>query len=135
MDTKTLVKEQLDAGAKLVEQLPQNGFEVSAAFWLKGTENGQWRFYIVSPLVETAGFGEAHRQLEKLLRQMPESLWIRPLNIWLIGPTDPIAQDVLEFLRRIPSHWGGPIPWEGITLGRMSVEDAFLYRPPVAASS
>src|SRR5437867_2081652 len=46
VDTNTLVSDLVEDGQSIVEQLPQDGFEVMAAFWLKTAENGQWRFYI-----------------------------------------------------------------------------------------
>ena len=131
MDTDTLVKDLIDDGRKLVEELPQHGFEVTAAFWLKASEDGKWAFYIVSPVVEAEGLVKAYRQLHPLVRKMPQPFWIDPLEIKLIGPTNSIAQDVLAIHRRVPGPRVSPIRWGGTKLGNMSIEGAYLYPLPV----
>jgi hypothetical protein len=131
MDTDTLVENLLDDGRNLVEELPRHGFEVSAAVWLKASENGKWYFYIVSPLVDTEGLIGAYRRLHPLVRARPQPFWIDPLEIRLIGPNNPIARDVLAGLRRIPGPRVSPIRWSGTWLGNVSIEGAYLYPPPV----
>ena len=58
-------------------------------------------------------------------------LRIDPLEIKLIGPSNPIAQDVLAILRRAPGPRVSPIRWRGTRLGNVSVEGAYLYPLPV----
>lgn len=133
MATDTLVENLIDDGRKLVEELPHRGFEVSAAFWLQASENNKWYFYIVSPAVDTEGPVKAYRQLHPLVRAMPQPFWIDPLEIKLIGPNNPIAQDVLSALRRTAPPRACPIRWGGKYLGNVSVEEAYLY--PVSATT
>lgn len=114
MDTDTLVDNLLGDGQKLVEDLPRRGFEVTAAFWIKPTVDGKWRFYIVSPVVDAEGSLEAYGRLHPLVRAMPQPLRIDPLKIKLIGPTHPIAKDVLAIDRRAARPQEGPIRWPGI---------------------
>lgn len=135
MDTTSLVSELTDDGKRIAEHLPQVGFEVTAAFWLKKAEDGQWYFYIVSPLAESERLNDAYSRLFTLIRRMPEPHWIDPLEVRLIGPSNPIAADVLAIHNRIPgasklaTHWGGK------KLGNVSVEGAYLYPLPATASS
>lgn len=133
MATDTLVKNLIDDGQKLVEELPQRGFDMTAAFWLQASENNKWYFYIVSPVVDTEGLAKAYRQLHPLVRAMPQPFWIDPLEIKLIGPNNPIAQDVLAVLRRAAGPRACPIRWGGKYLGNVSVEEAYLY--PVSATT
>src|SRR5436309_15670036 len=107
MDTDTLVENLIDDGRKLVEELPQRGFEVTAAFWLKASEDGKWYYYIVSPVVEAEGLAKAYRRLHPLVRAMPQPFWIDPLEIKLISPSNPIARDVIAIHGRVP----GPPVW------------------------
>src|SRR5947209_20101459 len=111
MDTDTLVENLIDDGQKLVERLPQDGFEVTAAFWLKASEDDKWYFYIVSPVVDTEGLAKAYRRLHPLVRAMSQPFWIDPLEIKLIGPSNPIAQDVLAIHSRAPGPRVSPIRW------------------------
>jgi hypothetical protein len=132
MDTDTLVERRIDDGRKLVERLPLEGFDVRAAFWLKASEDGKWRFYIVSPAVEAEGLAGAYRRLHPLVRAMPQPFWIDPLEIKLIGLRSPIAQDILAIHARTPGPNVCPIRWGGRRLGDVSVEGAYLYTLPAA---
>jgi len=124
MDTDTLVESLIDDGQKLVEALSLHGFEVAAAFWLKASEDGKWNFYIVSPAVDAEGIAKAYRRLHPLVRAMPQPFFIDPLDIRLIGPTNPIARDVMAIpdVRRLR--------WNGKWLGNVSIDDAYLYAMP-----
>src|ERR1700694_4570599 len=102
MDTESLVENLIDDGQKLVEEVLQRGFPVTAAFWLKASEDDRWYFYIVSPVVDDEGLAQGYRRLHPLVRRVPEPLGIDPLEIKLIGPSNPIAQDVLAIHRRAP---------------------------------
>jgi hypothetical protein len=133
MDTDTLVENLIDDGRKLVDELPQRGFDVTAAFWLKPSEDGKWYFYIVSPMVDAEGILKAYGLLHPPVRAMPQPFSIDPLKIKLIGPTNPIARDVLTILGRVSGPHASPIPWGGIELGSMSIEGAYLY--PVLATT
>jgi hypothetical protein len=87
----------------------------------------------VSPLVDAEGPVKAYMQLHPLVWKMPRPSWIDPLEIKLIGPTNPIAQDVLAIHRRVPGPRVSPIRWGGTKLGNVSIEGAYLYPPPVTA--
>src|SRR5437016_742086 len=100
MDTDTLVEKLIDDGQKLVDRLPQDGFDVTAAFWLKPAEADQWYFYMASPVVEREGLSVAYRRLHALIRGMPQPFWIDPLEVKLIGASNPITQDVLDIHKR-----------------------------------
>ena len=135
MDTSTLVKELVEDGKRIVEQLPQDGFELTAAFWLKASEDGQWYFYIVSPVAEREHLNDAYRQLYTLIRRMPQLSWLDPLEVKLIGPTNPIAKDVLAIHTRVPGPRMSPLHWGGKVLGSVNVEGAYLYPLPAVTST
>jgi hypothetical protein len=134
VDTTTLVDDLIEDGRKIVEQLPQGGFEVTAAFWLKAAEDGQWYFYIVSPVAERERLSEAYGWLHTLIRTMPPPRWIDPLEVKLIGPSNPIAREVLVIHNRGPGPNGCPIRWGGQQLGNIRIDEAYLYPLPAAAS-
>jgi hypothetical protein len=127
MDSDTLVETLVDDGRKLVEELPQRGFEVAAAFWLKPSESGKWSYYIVSPLVDSDSLGAAYGQLYPHVRAMPQPFWLSPLEIKLIGPSDPLGRDVIAIIKRFPGLRPAPIPWRGYWLGNRSVDGAYIY--------
>jgi hypothetical protein len=128
VDTTTLVSDLVEDGRRIIEQLTKNGFEVTAGFWLKKAEDGQWYFYIASPAAESERLSVGYGRLFTLIREMPPPHWIDPLEVRLIGPSSPLARDVLGILNRAPNPTGGPIRWGGTVLGNVSIEDAYLYR-------
>ena len=135
MDTNTLVNDLIEDGRRIVDQLPSDGFEVTTAFWLKAAEDGDWYFYIVSPVAEPERFNGAYGRLHTLIRQMPQPHWIDPLEVKLIGPSNPIAKDVLAIHRSALGPQDRPMRWNGNQLGNVRVDGAYLYPLPAAASS
>lgn len=133
MDTNTLVNELVEDGKKIVEQLPRDGFEVTAAFWLKAAEDGEWYFYIASPVAEAERLSDAYRKLYSIIRRMPEPHWIDPLEVKLIGSSNPIAKDVLDIHKRFGGLNVCPIRWGGKELGNVRVEEALVYPLPATA--
>jgi len=130
MDTDTLVEKRIDDGRKLVDELAQSGFKATAAFWLKASDDGKWNFYLVSPVVDAGGLGKAYRLLHPLVRARPQPIWIDPLEIKLIGPSNPSAREVLSIHSRIRGPHVSPLSWGGTKLGNMSIEGAYLYPLP-----
>ena len=134
MDTNTLVTEMIDDGKRILEQLAQGGFEITAALWLKKAEDSQWYFYIVSPLATSQKASDGYGRLLMLIRRVPD-LWIDPIEVRLIEPSHPIAKDVLAIHNRALGLKPSPIRWGGNMLGSIDIEGAYLYPLPVMASS
>ncbi len=132
MDQDTLVMYRVEEAGKLVDRLREGGFEVAAAFWLKASWDGKLRFYIASPIVDREGLSHAYGRLYPLVQATPRQ-WIGPLEIRLIGATDPIARDVLAILRSPNGARTGPFPWNGSWLGTLSIDEAYLYPLPAGA--
>ncbi len=131
MDQETLVENQIGDGQKLAEELARAGIEVAAAFWLKAAEESPWYFYVVTPVVDEEGPVRAYRRTHTVIRRIAQPFWIDPFEVKLIGPADPLAQDVLAVQRRYRGR--GPIRYAGKHLGGVSVEGAYLYPLPAAA--
>ena len=89
------MKEQIDFGEKLIESLPKGGFDVMAAFWLEEAEIDRWDFYIVSTVVD-GDYSHSYGRLRPLMRQMPRPYWIDPLDVRLLGTSDPLAKIIIE---------------------------------------
>ncbi len=94
MDQATLVTIQIEDGQRLVERLAQGGFSVTAAGWIKASEDGQWFLYLASPVVDKQGDLRAYRQVNPMVRQMPQPFSIDPFEIKLIGAATPLAQEM-----------------------------------------
>ena len=121
MDTATLVNEQVDEGARFVEDLKNNGFDVEIAFWVLTSEEGLWFLYIASPIVDRVGLAAAYRQVNSEVSKC-RLRWISRSDIKLIGIQNPIAVDAIDYQRsKLPARYGGR------KLGNMIVEEAYIY--------
>ncbi len=134
MDTDTLVDAAIDDGNKLVERLRQGGLPVMGAAWLLTSERGRWRFYIVSPLVDTEGLAAAYRRLHPAIYAAPRFSWIKPLKITFVGPEEPIAKAILDIYRATPGPWLAPLRLAGTNLGNVSIEAAYVLPLPAAVT-
>lgn len=135
MDTVTLVNDMIGDGQKVVERLVRDGFEVTTAFWLKDAENGQWYFYVASPVVEQERLPRGYSRLHTIIRRMPQTHCIDPLEVKLVGRDEPITKDVLAVHQRSPGPAVCPIRWGGTRLGNVSVEGAYLYPLTITSAS
>ncbi len=128
MDQVTLVREQIDDGQRLVEELLRQGFPVTAACWVKGSEDSQWYLYLVSPTVDDEGITQAYGRVHPVVRQMQKKgCGIDPFEIKLISPTDSLAEAVANLQRR--SSQKSPTRYGGSRLGELSIEGAYIYPP------
>ena len=125
MDKSTLVTEQIEAGSELIQQLAHGGFDVTAAFWFKGTEDNRWYFYVVSPIVDSEGLNQAYTRLHPFVWQMPHFFaiaWICRHDYERAGFRMLSGDD--------ETGKGSAIRWRGKILGNVSIEEAYLYPLP-----
>jgi hypothetical protein len=131
MDQSPLVEMQIVDGAKIIERLREKGFDVPAAWWMKTSEEGQWFLYIASKEVDDLGITAAYRKVHSLIRPL-EQLWVDRFEVKLVGPENPITQDVLAIFtrygERVATRYGGN------RLGNVSIDGAYLYPPPPVAA-
>jgi hypothetical protein len=129
MDQGPLVAMQLEDGQRLLDRLAAEGVEVTAAFWAKESEYGEWYLYLVTPLVGENGVTRAaYRRViavtDALRRQGFE---FDPFEVKAIGPSDPIAKAAVAARDRSPGR--RLTRFRGSRLGELDVEEAYIYPP------
>ena len=124
MDTDTLVEEMIGDGQKLIDLLLENEINVTAACWVKTSEEGAWFLYIATNEVDKNGLAKAYRKVYRFLRAIPNS-WISTSVIKLVGENNPITDDLLEIHRRFPGKL--PIRSRTSRLASISTEELYLY--------
>ena len=124
MATDTLVEGYVEDGQKLVTALKADGFDVTAAFWVKTNEDQLWLLYIASSDVGSKPLFAAYRDVYGVLRRLP-SLWVSESVIKLIGSSNPIAADVV----RLRNNWPGRTVVRKLDLqiGSMHVDELIIY--------
>ncbi|HEX8203659.1 MAG TPA: hypothetical protein VF590_24495 [Isosphaeraceae bacterium] len=136
MAQEPLVEGQIDDGRKLIERLSQNQFDVTAAFWAKDREDGQWLLYIASKVVDDKGLLAAYKHANETIRAMPDLRWIDDFELKLIGATHPMTKDALDILARYPAglrtRYPGTISYRGSQLGNASIDQAYIYETAYA---
>jgi hypothetical protein len=124
MDTEILVGSHVEDGARLLDQLVRDDFEVGAAFWIKTSEEGLWLLYIASPSVDEGRLGEAYGKAYASLAKVPDSS-ISPSDIKLVNDADPIARDVIAIRDRRPANVA--TRYRGKRIGHVSIVEAYIY--------
>jgi hypothetical protein len=126
MDYDFLVEGQLSDVPPLLDKLSAAGLEVTVAFWLK-EEDTQWYLYLATPAADDDGPGGGYA---RLIAAWPANFdsWIDQLQIKLIGPGSPLAQDALRLRRpRVPTRLRGG------RLGDTNIQAAYIYPELTAA--
>jgi hypothetical protein len=127
MDTELLVEDRIEDGRRLVAELIKEGFDVTVAFWVRTSEEGLWFLYVGSTSVESGKVGDAYITAYDCLARLPNSS-ISLSDIKLVPATNPIAKDAKE----IRDRYAGRVPtkYHGKQLGRMAIEEAYIYPEP-----
>jgi hypothetical protein len=127
MDQITLVDRQIEDGQKLLLQLARDGLDVTAAFWLRPSDENWWHLYIASKQVDEQGPTAAYRKVQMSLHRLP-GLSISLADIKLIETRDPLTHDIMKIRKRYTG--AAPIRFGGAQLGDILIEEALIY-PPV----
>ena len=131
MDQGSLVGEQIRQGAKFVHALG-NYAPLSAAFWLKLSDEGQWYLYLTSPQIDYSNLKAAYAEVWRLLSPGPNP-WLHPFQVKLVPNEDPVAREMVDIQQRYASE--GDERVRVSMLGGSGVEDGYAYHLPVALPS
>ena len=133
MDQEPLVREQIDAAGKVIDELVKL-IPVRAAFWLKADEDSHWDLYIATDGVKNLGTAAAYEVIGKAADAVDDPNFdLFRVRVKLIGMKDPLARAALEMHQRYPQRI--PIFRWGENFGKMVVQGLYLYPPPVPAAS
>lgn len=102
MDRGPLVRETIEAGAKLIRELDKT-CPVKVAFWLKASEAEYLYLYIASERIDTIGRHDGYGEVVRLSSKV-ESVYFDTLQVKLIYTTDPLAKAAAELNARFPSQ-------------------------------
>ena len=130
MDKNSLVKEQIDAGERLIRKALDSGMELTGAAWTQIYGDGKPYLYLVAPETERNGVLEAYRKLglaEKALEDegVPRPLRVERFTTKVIPPSHGLAQGIATQHRLYPDEYPS---WhtDGM-LGGVYAECAYIY--------
>lgn len=125
MDTELLVESQIEDGKLFVEQLIQDGFNVSVALWVKPSDEGLWYLIIASPLAEEQNRSDAYQVLYSSLDKLSASS-ISYSDIKLMTDSNAVARAAMQLRDRLPA--GIPTRVRDRRLGTLMVKEGYIYQ-------
>jgi hypothetical protein len=125
MAAELLAASQIEDGKRIIDQLVRDGFEVTVAFWVKTGEEGLWRLYIASPLVDDQRPGKAAPAFYDSLSKIPDSS-VQFSEIRLVNAANPMARNAIALRDRHPAKI--PDRYQGKRLDDLSIDESFIYQ-------
>lgn len=129
MDQEPLVREEIDAARKFLDELAKR-LPVAAAFWLRPDE-GSWELYVATDRVKE-GLGPVYDVMGEVAAAIDDPNFDL-FRVKLIAPRHPLARAAKEVYQRRPSEI--PVYIRGGFFGDIWADGVYLYPPPTPALS
>ncbi len=91
MRREVLTEDMKADGAALLELASELGMRPAAAAWLYGCDFGEWRYYLVTPLVDDLGRKAVYEGLDLALSNTAVAERMSVVDVHLAGSGDPVA--------------------------------------------
>ena len=127
MDTNGLVTRRVEDGQKYINSLSLKGFDVTAACWVRTSDEDVWLLYVASPRVDNRKLADAYSEAYAVLQTM-EGTTISASEVKLVGENNPIATEILDVRRRYADTFVDSSILR--QLGSVMIEEAYVYGPP-----
>ncbi len=127
MDQGPLVTEQIDAAARFLGEF-QKCYPVQAAFWVKDSDDGNWRLFVASDQITDDNFDVAYGEVGRVACDLNDPCFDM-FQVKVVGVDDPLAQVALAIRRRYPGR--SPTWFNGNTFNGLGVEQAYVYPSPL----
>lgn len=127
MDQSPLVIDRIDAGARFLGEF-QKYIPVSAAFWLKESDGGEWSLYVASDRITDDNFDVVYGEVLRIAGHLHDPHF-DPFQVKVIGGNDPLAAAALDLNRRYPRPLA--TSFHGKVFGGLPVEEAYIYPSPI----
>ena len=129
MDQEPLVREEIDAARKVLDELRKR-MPVAAAFWLKPDE-GSWELYIATDRVKE-GLAAVYDEVNQAADAVDDPNF-DPFRVRPIAPRHPLARAATEVYQRRPSEI--PVYIRGGFFGGIWADGVYLSPPPAEVVS
>lgn len=116
------MKEDVEAGGKLVKELDEAGLPISAAMWVKTLPDDPWKLYIASPNVEKYGPTSVYKAIDNTIRNAR-----LPLNVDYVSVANTSSHFVNNIAKGI-SPSSGVLRVTNSVFDELRIADAFIYK-------
>ena len=124
MDTELLVESWVEDGRTLLNQLMKDGFNTTAAFWVKLAEKESRVLYIAADVPPGKTSSHVYADFYPSLMKLPTAE-LMDSKVKVIATTDPIAQAAIAIRDRYPGRMA--TRYRGDRLGPLAIEEAYIY--------
>ncbi|MBE7729430.1 hypothetical protein [Komagataeibacter sp. FXV3] len=125
--TITVSTERRDAGYELLRKTDDLGFDAIGAGWYQAKEAGRWRFFLVTPMIDSQGPRWVYDQLMAALRIVKIPDGIKPLEIHLVSPQEERFYDLRKLLH-VPTFPQDLFHIHGPNVEKLGIYAMVLYR-------
>ena len=124
MVAQLLVEPMIEDGERLLRDLDETGFPITAAFWLYNPEPELWRLAIATPIVKEFGPREAYSRIQEVLSRTTHAtkLW----DISALSPTNEVLRSIKKQIKPGPAAEGARA--YHLTEGLRYFNEAYIYR-------
>jgi hypothetical protein len=119
-----LVKELIEDGKELLQELDRRHFPISAAFWYDSPDRDAWNLYIVSEAAHEPGPLEAYMRIQQAIAELK----LRSLSVDDIVVLSPQRSAFRDLRRTIEGVSQMSASGERVKLEGVPLQDAYVYR-------
>jgi hypothetical protein len=124
MYKKILVKELIEDGERLVQELDRRHFPLTAAFWYDSPEREAWNLYIVSEVAHQPGPLEAYMQIQQAMAAL-NGASLSLDDIVVLSPERTQFRDLRKTIEGVSQM---SVIGERVSLEGVPLQDAYVYR-------
>ncbi|MBR0560037.1 hypothetical protein [Neokomagataea anthophila] len=95
----TIDQTRRDAGFYLLQKTDDIGFNASGAGWYRPTDSKRWRYFLITPMIDSKGPKWVYERLMDALRVLKFPEGIKPLEIHLVSPRESRFYDLKNRLQ------------------------------------
>ena len=121
-----LVKELIEDGEKLLQELDRRAFPLSAALWYLDPDRGAWKLVIASEIADTPGPLEAYMRIDQAMATL-KGIGLSMGDIVIMSPKSRSFED---FRRKIEGVNALAAPEHRVKMEGLEFDDAHIYRWP-----
>ena len=127
MVDKTLTREMIAAGKRLLEVLDEEGINPAAALWFYYPEYERWKLLIAEYEVGSTGPMNLYRQIREVLEAKRDELPdLQLFDVVLVKPDEPLLRLLRQAIGTDTSVSG--IRFKNNVVNGTVIEDTYLYR-------
>jgi len=124
MDTRTLEREDIKSGAKLIEHFDNEGLKIKIAFWFLDEEIDRWYLYISTSSVQSEGSREVYKSILKSMQKIKTEIRIDDIKVI---PYDSKMAKVFRDMIKTDKGINN-IRFQNNILNGLLIKDALIYR-------